>query len=71
MSKDNNRISVWDVTFCKTDKDGNLIKDSQGNVIKYVNAEAENGAFSWNDIILPSLDDDCFTYIEKSESEVE
>lgn len=58
-------IEVYDVTFFKTDKDGNPVTDDQGNIIKYVNVNAETGAFSWSDVILPSLDD-CETYIRKS-----
>tara|TARA_R100001510_G_C7621174_1_gene182050 strand:- start:154 stop:387 length:234 start_codon:yes stop_codon:yes gene_type:complete len=59
-------IGVYDVTFYKTDKDGNPVTDDQGNIIKYVHVGAELGAFSWNEVVLPSLDDDCHTYIRES-----
>tara|TARA_R100000458_G_C8192957_1_gene186085 strand:+ start:257 stop:487 length:231 start_codon:yes stop_codon:yes gene_type:complete len=59
-------IEVYEVTFYKTDKDGNPVTDDQGNVIKYVNVGAETGAFSWNEVILPSLDDDNHTYLKES-----
>lgn len=59
-------IAVYDVTFYKTDKDGNPVTDDQGNIIKYVHIGAELGAFSWNDVILPSLNDGNHTYIKES-----
>ena len=59
-------ISVYDVTFCRVDDDGNYLKDGQGNIIQYVSVGAELGEFSWNDVILDSLDDDCHTYIRES-----
>ena len=62
IKKEYNNIAVWDLTFYRTDEDGNELKDDQGKIITY---RAETDCT----YLAEGLDIDDLEVVEESDNE--